>query len=295
MRFANQDLVKDLVNHIENSLKAIISLDELSKNLCISKYHLHRIIKSLTGITLMAYVRGRRLTSSLTELLETNLNIIDIANEYCFEYEQTYLRAFKRQFGISPTAYRRERCELDVVNKLDTSMLIDVSKGLLIKPRYIFRPEFHLMGLQTFIINSENTENLSANKFARMFYYNERYKIKGCIKENIYYGLCWYGENYDYGNFYIPSVEIENKVRARDDFICKTIPTSMYAVFRYIGFHSPEELNIRNLEEIYYYIDNVWGPTTVYKRSGEYHFELVDTKRCSDQYCEADIYIPIES
>ncbi|EPR10846.1 AraC family transcriptional regulator [Ruminiclostridium papyrosolvens] len=295
MRFANEALVGDLVLYIENNLKTIISLDELSQHLCLSKYHLHRLIKSLAGITLMTYVRGRKLTSSLTELLETNLKIIDIANEYCFEYEQTYLRAFKRQFGISPSAYRRERCELDVVNKLDTSVLIDVSKGLFIKPRYILRPEFHLMGLQTFIINSENKENLSANKFARMFYFNERYKIKGCIKENIYYGLCWYGDNYEYGNFYIPSVEIENAVREQGTFICKTIPTSMYVVFRYIGFHGPEELNIRNLEEIYYYINYKWGPTTVYKRSGQYHFEMLDTKRCSDQYCEADIYIPIET
>lgn len=294
MKSANCELIENFVDYIENSLKSNISLDELSKQLCLSKYHLHRLLKSLTGTPLMAYVRARKLTSSLNELLETDLNIIDIANEYCFDYEQSYLRAFKRQFGISPAAYRKEKCELSVVNKLDTNMLVDVSDSLLIKPRYILRPQFHLLGVPTFIVHQENEEIFTANKSGRLFYHHDRMKIKECvINEHIYYGLCIYGEDYTYGNFYMPSVEVKYFVENDDYFTCKTLPKRMYAVFRYIGFHSPDELNISCMREVYNYIGEVWRTKTNNIQSAGYHFEYVDLKRCSNTYCEADIYIPV--
>lgn len=102
MYTANLELIKNAVDCIELKINEPITLDGLSKELNLSKYHLLRLFKALTGKTLMEYVRGRKLTESLIELLNTRLKIIDIAMEYAFEYEQTYTRAFKGLFEFRP-------------------------------------------------------------------------------------------------------------------------------------------------------------------------------------------------
>jgi len=40
-------------------------------------------------------------------MLKTNLNVLDIAMIYGFEYEQSYIRSFKRKFGVTPGELRR--------------------------------------------------------------------------------------------------------------------------------------------------------------------------------------------
>jgi AraC family transcriptional regulator len=40
-------------------------------------------------------------------LLYTDKNILDIALDYGFDYEQSYIRAFKREFGITPGGLRK--------------------------------------------------------------------------------------------------------------------------------------------------------------------------------------------
>jgi AraC family transcriptional regulator len=35
------------------------------------------------------------------------MNIVDIAIEYGFDYEQSYIRSFKREFGITPGSLRK--------------------------------------------------------------------------------------------------------------------------------------------------------------------------------------------
>jgi len=47
------------------------------------------------------------LSASIDNIINSNLNILDIAILYDFEYEQTYIRSFKREFGITPGDLRK--------------------------------------------------------------------------------------------------------------------------------------------------------------------------------------------
>ena len=111
--------IKNTIENIEREIKNDINLDQLSNEVGISKYHLHRLFKSLTDKSLMSYVRGRKLSCSLNDLSNTDLNIIDIANEYHFEHEQSYIRAFKQQFNMTPSQYRKSKCEILIEPKID--------------------------------------------------------------------------------------------------------------------------------------------------------------------------------
>lgn len=89
--------IKEIIHHIDDQLQESLHLEELAKQAGISKYHLHHLFKAVTGKSVMTYVRDRKLSRSI-DLLSTNLNIIDIASNYHFEHEQSYIRAFKQKF-----------------------------------------------------------------------------------------------------------------------------------------------------------------------------------------------------
>lgn len=293
MNVANRKLIEDAVILIEDNLKTSLSLDEIAEQLCISKFHLHRIFKAITGSPLIAYVRGRKLTSSLLDLLDEKLKIIDIAYEYNFEYEQSYERAFKQLFGLTPSAFRQKNCELPIVPRIDTSLLNDISKGILIAPWYCTKSRFYLAGIKTLINHMENYDTGIANSSALDFYYNHRFQLKNVINEHIYYGLVTY-HDFHIADYYMPSVEVSIPFDSDPVFICQTIERSDYAVFRYVGLHSPEELTMKLLSEIYKAIETIWLPTTSFKPTRQFHFERIDQHMCRKDYCQADIYFPVK-
>ncbi|MDR2597077.1 MAG: helix-turn-helix transcriptional regulator [Treponema sp.] len=73
----------------------------------LSESHLHKLFRSTFNQPLGFYIRTYKLAESIDDLLNTKLKILDIALGYGFEYEQSYIRAFKREFGITPCELRR--------------------------------------------------------------------------------------------------------------------------------------------------------------------------------------------
>ncbi len=292
MNVASRGLIEDAVVLIEDNLKTGMSLDEIAERLCISKFHLHRLFRAIAGNPLMTYVRGRKLTSSLLDLMDKELKIIDIAYEYNFQYEQSYERAFKQLFGLTPSEYRQKSCEIPIVPRMDTSLLNDISKGILIAPFYCTKSRFHLAGIRTMINHEENYIAGTANSKALDFYYNHRQELKNVSNEHIYYGLVTYYD-FNQADYYMPSVEVSVPFDSDGIFTCQTIERSDYAVFRYAGLHSPEELTMKLLCEVYEAIEKVWLPKTSFKPTLQFHFERIDQHICREDYCEADIYYPI--
>lgn len=99
--------LSSLLEQIKQGVRKRIKIKDLAFQHQISDIHLQRLFKFMFGIPLASYIRSRRLALSIESLLNTNLRIIDIASEYDFEHEQTYIRAFKREYGISPSEYRK--------------------------------------------------------------------------------------------------------------------------------------------------------------------------------------------
>lgn len=61
---------------------------------------------SLTGDTMTAVVRARRLAAVRDDLVHTDMTIARIAHRWCY-YDPSHLgREFRRHFGVSPTEYR---------------------------------------------------------------------------------------------------------------------------------------------------------------------------------------------
>lgn len=288
MRESTVKLVEEAVALIEEKIKQPFWLESLAGSLYISKFHLHRLFKALTGETLMAYVRGRRLSRSLHDLINTDAKISDIAEDYCFNYEQSYERAFKNEFGVSPTAFRKSPCELKIKNMFDTSSLRDIAQGIFAEPRFHFVPRLKFAGRCTFV---PADDYMKANEAALSFCYNERAGIPSRMNEHIYYGFTFPLTGKDY--IYMPCVEVSGTLRVPLGFEARVYPSCQCAVFRYVGFHSPDVLSEFYIGDIYNFIETEWSAKTTYKRNREYHFERMDTSICSSTYCEVDIYMPL--
>lgn len=84
------------------------SLDFLSEQFFISKYHLSREFRSLYGITLNHYVIARRITLAKKLLRFSDYTLEEIAGS-CGFYDASYLnRQFKKSEGISASDFRKK-------------------------------------------------------------------------------------------------------------------------------------------------------------------------------------------
>ncbi len=292
---ANQiSLIEATIDTIEENLLHPLSLDELSKKIGLSKYHLERLFKSLSNKSLMAYIRGRRLSLSLHDLIDTRLSILDIAVKYQFDYEQSYIRAFQNQFRLTPAKYRKLKVELPIEQNIDIATLTGVDQGFVVQPRMVMKPQFYIQGITEEIFHAENLMHSTTNKVALLFREQYLAKVPNRMNENIYLAIIRYRPDYMISNDYIPCVETSLPNIPEYPFVAMTIPLQEYAVFRYIGFHAFTQLNYKTLKELYDYSD-YWIMNTRHKQLQPYHFERMDLSICSDSYCEMDIYIPISS
>jgi len=113
------DLLKNVLTDIEEGIMDGINADILAKKHTLSSIHLQRLFKYTFKQPLGAYIRSRRLAASLESLLSTNSKLVNIALDYGFEYEQSYLRSFKREFGVTPGFIRKTRQIVKVKPPLD--------------------------------------------------------------------------------------------------------------------------------------------------------------------------------
>lgn len=102
----NIALVCALSEWIEQHLGRDISLDEVARYSGYSLWHMQKIFRDTTGMSLGRYIRGRKLTSAAHRLRHSQDSIIDIALSYGFASQSHFTYMFRKHFQITPTYYR---------------------------------------------------------------------------------------------------------------------------------------------------------------------------------------------
>lgn len=85
------------------------SLDELGRQVGLSRSALHERFMQFIGVPPMQYLAQWRMQAAARLLLETRATVAAIALDVGYESEAAFARAFKRQVGKPPAAWRRER------------------------------------------------------------------------------------------------------------------------------------------------------------------------------------------
>ncbi|KUL39870.1 transcriptional regulator [Streptomyces sp. NRRL F-4489] len=93
--------------HIGEHLAEDLSAAALAARMCLSERHFARVFTQETGSTPAAYVEAARVEAA-RRLLETTDRPLDaVARDTGLRSVETLQRAFRRQLGTSPAAYRR--------------------------------------------------------------------------------------------------------------------------------------------------------------------------------------------
>lgn len=93
----------------EQAHQAAVSLDTLARAGGCSAEHLCRAFRRQRGTTPMAHLRDLRLGRARTLLAGTNLTVARVAERCGFGSPQDFSRAFSRDNGMAPLAFRRAR------------------------------------------------------------------------------------------------------------------------------------------------------------------------------------------
>jgi len=103
--------VIDYINHHLFETPGIKTLAEVAN---ISGFHLHRIFKMIIGENIGEYINRIRLEYIAERLQMSKLTLDEIAIRTGYGTKHALSKAFKKHFGISPSAFRKQ--ELDSFN-----------------------------------------------------------------------------------------------------------------------------------------------------------------------------------
>jgi AraC family transcriptional regulator len=107
IELSHQARVRKAVDFIDSNLKEDLPLEAISARACVSHYHFHRLFHAFMGRSLAEYLRVRRLYAAACELAETKASVLEIALEYRYSGPESFQRAFKAHFGLTPRTFRK--------------------------------------------------------------------------------------------------------------------------------------------------------------------------------------------
>ncbi len=102
-----RQLVNQVIDYISSHLNEKIQLDSLASRMCVSPYHFHRIMRTYLNEPLANYITRQRLERSAMLLKTKSISLTELAEKVGYETPQSFSKAFKIHFGISPAAFRK--------------------------------------------------------------------------------------------------------------------------------------------------------------------------------------------
>jgi AraC-like DNA-binding protein len=105
----HRQLAEEAKEALAASLKGTIGLEELGRTLGQSPFHLARVFRQETGYSLHEYRQQLRLRLGLERLHDSTGSLTALALELGFVSHSHFTTAFRREFGLPPSAVRNGR------------------------------------------------------------------------------------------------------------------------------------------------------------------------------------------
>ena len=270
--------INKVVAYINNHLDETLDLKKLANEVALSDFHFHRIFKALKGEAIGAYITRLRLEATARLLRYTALTIEEIAFNIGYETPASLSKAFKKQYGISPTEYR-------------------TNKDTYIMKKEIINPDLALKTPKIVTLEPKNLIYVALTGAYGSLEYGKAYEqLWAVIKAQKLFtkGIESICISYDDPKITEGSLQrsdvclaIHKPATPQDEVSCKTLAGGKYAVFFYQGSYE-------NLSQVY---DTAvrWVIDHQYTLREEPFFEkyLNDARRTPKEKLKTEIYIPI--
>jgi len=104
----HSQIANNMMYYIYRHIETSINIDELSIELGVSKFHLHRLFKRQIGSNIYETIKSIRLQKASNLLItNTSSTITEIANMCGYSSQTSFIRAFKERFSMTPKLWRR--------------------------------------------------------------------------------------------------------------------------------------------------------------------------------------------
>ncbi len=253
---------------IETELDGPLSLTALAATAHLSPHHFARLFRALTGDSVMGYVRARRLARAVELLACDKSSILDVALACGFGSNEALTRAFRRHFGLTPGAYRRNAPLLHLPTRERLTMS-EPQTTPPITPSFEHRDAFCAVGMP-----GEFRPGATADIGALWQRFVPRMDEIGNRVGSATYGICCLPEEgpRDPENFtYLAAVAVADLDSIPAGMTGVEVPARDYAVFTYDGGIGPE------LPKTMQYIFGEWLPGSGFELDGA-DFEYYDDR-----------------
>ena len=99
--------MKLILKYIENNYMNKITIEEIAKEVGLSQSHFMKYFKNTMGTSFIDYLNDYRLTMASRLLLSSDSSILVISEEVGYDNLSYFNRAFKKRYGMTPSAYRK--------------------------------------------------------------------------------------------------------------------------------------------------------------------------------------------
>lgn len=288
------------INYVEENITEEIDLTKLAKLACSSTYDFQRMFSFITGVSIVEYIRRRRLTLSAFELQQSNIKVVDLALKYGYESPVSFARAFKVMHGITPGEARNPNVALKAFSRI--SFQITITGVSEMNYRIVKTESFKVFGLEGIVstvgekryFSCESEiwkQNHSNGKYERLLIdagdrCPQQEKVMFVKEMCKIHGLMNYKKIDDttYGYMQCSFVTDESNT---DGYSIFEIPATTWAVF---PVEVPDWNVGRAIETAYRRFYSEWLPTSEYEKIDSPQFEMYGgTPECG--YIE--LWIPV--
>jgi AraC-like DNA-binding protein len=101
--------VRNAIRYMEEHYGEELTMDDLERELHVSKHYLAKVFKELTGHTVFNYLYNRRINEAKVLLmLEHGMSVSEVCYRVGFKHLPHFSRVFKRTVGCPPEEYRKQ-------------------------------------------------------------------------------------------------------------------------------------------------------------------------------------------
>jgi len=100
--------ISKAVDHLQGHYAEKINLEELAQRACLSSRQVERKFKAAFGIGPHEFLVRTRILAAYRALRETDESLIEVALGCGFSDESAFVRQFRKHFGVTPGAFRRQ-------------------------------------------------------------------------------------------------------------------------------------------------------------------------------------------
>ncbi len=250
--------IENAISFIEENITEELTVGRIAMEVNTSAFYFQKGFSMLCGYTVGEYIRMRRLSLAGSELLSSDIRVIDLAIKYGYDSPDSFTKAFTRFHGCTPTDVRRSGANLKSFAPLHIKLTLD--GGTVMEYRIEKKPAFKVMGV------SKMFSYESANKDIPQFW-DEVYVMANPKPVLGEYGVCFDEEMAgDQFRYMIADDYVAENAKKRHLDVHE-IPEHLWAVFPCKGpIPLPlQELNRRIFSE--------WLPASGYEIAEGYNIE----------------------